>query len=306
MKVYLAGEREAFSRADGSKARWITAVKRRLFSYYYHGFQDGNKISRDVRESAAAGLDLFLDSGAFTAFTKKKIIDVKQYAEYIHSGEQIWSAVSSLDAIGDPEKSYEYFRVLHDLGCNVCPVFHCREPVSWLKRYLDEGHPYIFLGGMVPESSSWLREWLDDLWGNYLTDAKGLPRVKIHGFGLTDQNLIFRYPWYSVDSTSWLMIGVYGSVALLDHDTQLGARSLRKIIMSNDSPRVKDDGSWHYDRLTDAGKAKVDRMLERFGVTAEQCASHYSYRDMVNAATYQEMEAEGITRFVHVPGFFHD
>jgi hypothetical protein len=262
-------------------------------------------------DSAKAGLDLFLDSGAFTAFTKKATIDVKRYADFIYAcgGDALglpplFTAISSLDAIGDPEKSYEYFCQLTELGCNVCPVFHCRENTRWLEQYLDEGHEYIFLGGMVPETTTWLIEWLDDLWGNYLTNSKGIPKVKVHGFGLTDQQLIFRYPWHSVDSTSWLMIGVYGSCALLDHDTMYGGRSLRKVIFSNDSPQRKDDNSWHYLRLPKEGQAKIDKMLERFGVTAEQCASHYSYRDMVNAATYQEMENEGVQTFIRQPGIW--
>jgi hypothetical protein len=303
VKVYLAGEREAFSKANGEMALWAKVVKRRLFSYFYHGFKDSNKPSRDIRDSAAAGLDLFLDSGAFTAFTKKAVIDVARYAEFIRCSPEIWSAVSSLDAIGDPEKSYEYFCQLQEMDCPVRPVFHCREPTYWLERYLDEGNDYIFLGGMVPETTVWLTEWLDDLWGNYLTDSHGVPKVKVHGFGLTDQRLIFRYPWYSVDSTSWLMIGVYGSCALLDTDA-FGTRVLRKIIFSEDSPQRKDDDSWHYTQRNSWERQKIDRMLERFGVTAQQCASHYSYRDMVNAATYQEMEAEGIHTFIRRPGIW--
>jgi|SRR5262252_6628889 len=38
----------------------------------------------------------------------------------------------------------------------------------------------------------------------YVTDDKGWPLRKLHGFGVGALELIQRYPWYSVDSTSWL------------------------------------------------------------------------------------------------------
>jgi hypothetical protein len=292
MKVYLAGEREAISKAGGERSKWASVVKRRLFSYYYHGFQDTNRISRDIKNSAEMGLDLFLDSGAFTAFTKGAVIDPERYAEYIHDSAKVWTTCSSLDAIGDPAKTYEYFKILRSMGCKVQPVFHCREDELWLRKYLDEGYDYIFLGGMVPEQTNWLMNWLDGLWRNYLTNKDGTARVKIHGFGLTDQRLIFRYPWYSVDSTSWLMIGVYGGCSFM---TPSG---LRKVTFSDSSPQLKDDGSWHYKQLTPPLRQQVDIWLKELGVTAEQVGTHYSYRDMVNAATYQRMEAFATNRFI--------
>ena len=271
---------------------WSEVVKRRLFSYYYHGFLEDNRTTQEINDSAAVGLDLFLDSGAFTAFTKKAVITVDRYAEYLHSSNKIWTTCSSLDAIGDAAKSYEYFKALRSLGCKVQPVFHCREDESWLRKYLDEGHDYIFLGGMVPEQTGWLLNWLDGLWRNYLTNRDGTPRVKIHGFGLTDQKLMFRYPWHSVDSTSWLMTGVFGSCVFM---TDAG---LRKVIFSTSSPQIKDDGSWHYQQLPPMMRKQVDNWLQDMGVTAEQVSSHYSYRDRVNATTFQRMESAGTTHFI--------
>ncbi len=291
MKVYLAGERNAVE-SQGKAAAWIKNVQRRLFTYYYHGFLDGNTLSRDARECAEMGLDLFLDSGAFTAFTQKTTITVERYAEFLHRTKAVWTVCSSLDAIGDPEKSYEYFTELRKLGCKVQPVFHAREDTKWLVKYLDEGHDYIFIGGMVPETTKWLVGWLDDLWTRFLTKRDGTPRVKLHGFGLTDQLLMFRYPWFSVDSTSWLMTGVFGACAFIT------PRGLRKVVFSSNSPKVKDMESWHYQRLTPVQRIQVDAWLAEAGVTAEQCASHFSYRDVVNARTFQLMEQFAAKTFV--------
>lgn len=292
MLVYLAGEREISTNAEGAASMWSVHVKRRLFSYYYHGALTGNRPSHHVLRAKDIGNDLFLDSGAFTAFTKNVVITPEQYAGYIHQTAGVWTVHSCLDAIGDAAGSYRNLRALEDLGCAVQPVFHCREDVSWLVKYLDAGYDYIFLGGMVPETTRWLTGWLDWLWGDYLTNKDGTPRVKVHGFGLTDQQLMFRYPWFSVDSSSWLMTGVFGTCVFLT------GNGLRKVVFSDNSPERKKVDGWHYATLPAQLKKEVDTWLVEFGVTAEQLATHYSYRDVVNAATYTRMEPLGAKTFI--------
>lgn len=73
-----------------------------------------------------------------------------------------------------------------------------------------------------------------------------------------------------------------------------------KIIFSDASPSRHDFDGWHYDNLDDDLKAVVDRWLVPHGVTAKQCAEHYSFRHLVNAATYQNMESIGTDRFIAV------
>jgi hypothetical protein len=57
---------------------------------------------------------------------------------------------------------------------------------------------------MILISTDVLRGWLDQLFSTFLC-KDGWPIVKVHGFGLTTLKLLLRYPWYSVDSTSWVM-----------------------------------------------------------------------------------------------------
>lgn len=307
MKVYLAGERQQASvrifgtealaeevkdrRAKDGQPLWVQHCTRRLFSYFYHG--KNNEPSPDILGSSQLGMDLFLDSGAFTAFTKGVTINPEDYAKFIHNSDSLWTAKSSLDAIGNPEKSYEYLKILESLGCKVQPVFHAREEDKWLKKYLDEGYDYIFIGGMVPETTEWLTGWLDRLFTEYLSNPDGTPRIKLHGFGLTDQKLMFRYPWHSVDSTSWLMTGIFGACVFTT------PQGLRKVVFSEDSPEAKKFNGWHYNTQPPMVQKIIDGWLEEFGITAEQLASHYSFRDAVNAATFQRMESMGTDHFNH-------
>lgn len=299
MKIYLAGEREGakLNRRTGELdlPLWVRNIKRRLFSYYYHS--ENNKISTDIEASKQMGLDLFLDSGAFTAFTKKVTIPIERYAAYVNQYKDVWTTCSSLDAIGQGEQaareSYENFYKLKELGAKVQPVFHVREPNHWLAKYVEEKHDYIFIGGMVPETTQWLMQRLDELWTSILTNEDGTAKVKIHGFGLTDQKLMFRYPWYSVDSTSWLMLGIYGSCFMPIGDKVL------KINFSNESPSLRKINGWHFRNLPKRSQEEVREIMQAYGVTPEQCAEHYSFRDAVNAQVFQDMERLATDKFTH-------
>lgn len=301
MKLYLAGERLATTADISSKigeagaAIWTKYVKRRLFSFYYHGYGKGTGLSEAVADCKRMGLDLFLDSGAFTAFTKKTKIPLKEYADFINATSGVWTVASSLDAIGSGEEaasaSYENFARLRSYGAKVAPVFHIREPDHWLQRYVDEGHDYIFIGGMVPETIPWLLVRLDHLFASVLTRTDGTAKVRLHGFGLTSERLMFRYPWYSVDSTRWLMAGIFG-FCLFRVDNKLV-----QVVFSEDSPDARKFKGRHYRNLTPEGKAVVDGWLEPYGVTPDQLATHYSFRDVVNAAVFQGLEDLGVTTF---------
>jgi hypothetical protein len=287
MKVYLAGE-------FGSDTQ--RHMKRRLFSYWYH--HDGDRPSKEVIVADEKyKLDLFLDSGAFTAFTKGVDIRIEDYGAYVRNVQHRFTVCASLDMIGDAAKSYDNLKALESMGCKVAPVFHAREDVRWLVKYLDEGYDYILIGGMVPESTPWLRSWLDHLFTKYLSLPDGTARVMLHGFGLTDQELMFRYPFFSVDSTSWLS-GRFGGCSLMMTDG-LGRPVLRKIVFSDSSPLLKEKDSWHYQRLAPPLQQAVDAALVRFGTTATECASHYSFRHKVNAQTFQQMESLAKPIFTH-------
>jgi hypothetical protein len=314
MKIYLAGEREQSTAADFRRrgiaeaaSIWTKSVRRRLFSYYYHGFSGNNYrkdnqtgLSTPIAEGVEFGWDLFLDSGAFTAFTKNVVIPIEEYAEYVKKtqSQKIWTVCSSLDAIGQGREaavqSYKYFARLRNLGAEVQPVFHVREPDEALKYYVNSGEwEYVFIGGMVPETTEWLRVRLDHLWSQVLGNKDGTPKIKTHGFGLTDQQLMFRYPWTSVDSSSWLMTGIFGSCMFRTEENKL-----RKVVFSDESPTARKFKGWHYKNLPKEAKAQVDRWLEPFEINAEQLSQHYSYRDVVNAAVFQSLEDLGTEAFI--------
>lgn len=299
MKIYLAGRRSiARPPVQGAAGRWwqnamLQAVKRRLYSYHYLHFVNKGD-SADARYMFDHGCDLFLDSGAFSAFTKQIVLDVHEYARFVLRCQEhkYFTVISSLDDTAkNAQQSYDWLKALEAHGCRVQPVYHTREDPAWLKRYVDEGYEYIFVGGMVTESTTWLRDWLDGIWAEYLTNADGSAKVRVHGFGLTDMQLMFRYPWASVDSSTWLMTGNFGGCMFRIGNT------VRKVVMSEDSPAARKFRGWHYNVLSKAEQRQVDEWLAPHGVTAQQCGEHFSFREVVNAATFQGLEDMGTTHF---------
>jgi len=159
---------------------------------------------------------IFLDSGAFTAWSRGKVINIDDYISFIYKYKDTIDVYANLDVIGSPEKTWENQMIMEKAGLLPLPVFHTPfEDVKWLQRYIEQGYDYIALGGMAGGTISKTRiiKHLNSVFPNLLCDQEGLPKVKVHGFGMTALQLVYKYPWYSVDSASWQLRGsAYGLV----------------------------------------------------------------------------------------------
>lgn len=189
-------------------------------------------------------VELFLDSGAFSAWSQGKKIDIQEYIKFIKEHEGLLEVYANLDVIGSAEKTWENQMIMEKAGLYPLPVFHYGEDEKWLKRILAKGYEYISLGGMVPISTGDLIHWLDYLFKTYLCDAEGMPIVKVHGFGLTSLRLMLRYPWMSVDSTSWVVTGRMGSIYIpkFRDGKWIYSEDSWKINVSNRSPNKAEAG----------------------------------------------------------------
>lgn len=155
-------------------------------------------------------VDLFLDSGAFSAKSQKVTIDIQDYIAFIKEHEDVIDVYANLDVIGDPAATWKNQMIMEEAGLSPLPVFHQGSPEKYLKRYIDR-YEYVALGGMVGVANK-LSEYLDRIFSTFICHPDGTPKVKVHGFGLTILKMMLRYPWYSVDSTSWVVTGRLGSI----------------------------------------------------------------------------------------------
>jgi hypothetical protein len=177
--------------------------------------------------------NLFLDSGAYGLYVRNvmptgnyKFYDsiafweyVDRYAKFIKAYRPAFDHYANVDVIGDPERSYEVQKYLEEThALSPVPAVHFGTSVEWLQRYLREGYPYIAFGGLAfRRKAGRTREsehWLDQMFHELCPASNNhRPLVKVHGFGVTSFRMMSRYPWTSVDSTSYFkaagFTGVY-------------------------------------------------------------------------------------------------
>ena len=251
MKIYIAALSNVVGHvAPDMRVLGSAAPHHVLESYHYMNAAKEAEI-RDKKRV------VFLDSGAFSMFTQDIKLDLNAYAKYIHKNKDIIEVAASQDIIGRDreQENYDRLKELEKQGCAVLPVHHVRDADKWLERYIDEGYEYICLGGLVPESIPYKTEWLDHVWHKYLTNPDGTAKVKVHGFGLTTLSLMFRYPWYSVDSTAWIMISRFGSIIVdlkhADYKVEFSERSSARDHLE----------SWHYSCLNEYTRDDFHRRL---------------------------------------------
>lgn len=210
-------------------------------------------------------VELFIDSGAYSALTQGVKIDIQEYIKFIQENEDVISIYSNLDVIGDAEATWVNQLIMEKAGLNPIPCFHFGENIKWLKLYLEK-YDYIALGGMVGASNKALMDWLDPLWANHICNEEGLPKIKIHGFGLTSLPLMVRYPWYSIDSTSWVVTGRMGGIFIprWANNQWIYDGASWKISVSNRSPDRKEEGQ-HIDTLTPLNREIVMKYIKEKG-----------------------------------------
>lgn len=281
MQLYLAA---IYTSSFGLKSRQYREIdtnaqalrrKAEHFLESYHFVGKGSYMDK-MRED---GTKIFLDSGAFSAFTQGVEIDIRRYSQFIRDNADVVDFASVLDSIGNHEKTLTNQKILEDLGTPCLPCFHVGEPLELCQYYCDN-YEYMTIGGMVPVPNAKLRPWLDMVWDQVLTDDNGIAKTKVHGFGLTTFDLMQRYPWFSTDSSSWVQSARTGSILFPDNN--------KAIPISERSPARKEFGQ-HYTTYPREAKDIVDALLTYYGLTHDQVAKDYRYRWALNIYTFSEV-----------------
>lgn len=174
-------------------------------------------------------IGLFLDSGAHSWYNanlrglaKKDyaaVYDsetfwsyVDKYCTYLKDNKDLFDTYVNVDVIFDPRRTRRVQRYMEEeYGLSPMPVYHFGEDLIYLKMYMDN-YEYIGIGGLGQEvpKTGFVR-YADRIF-RLLCDDKGRPLRKLHGFAMTSPELMLRYPWHSVDSTSWLVGEKFGLV----------------------------------------------------------------------------------------------
>jgi hypothetical protein len=162
---------------------------------------------------------VLIDSGAFSAYTKGKEINITQYKEFIEKFNLKWKTTVqelnfiNLDVIGNAEDSWNNQTKLESMGVNPIPVVH---QWGFKQKYLERAfkeYKYFCFGGMWGRSRKYdTRPWLAFCFKQIMSwVSKGNKLPKIHLLGIGSDDLLFRFPCYSCDNTKWMKARVFGN-----------------------------------------------------------------------------------------------
>jgi hypothetical protein len=86
---------------------------------------------------------LFLDSGAFSVYTRGEQIDIDAYIDFIR--KKNIKLYANLDVIKNAEATLENQRYMEKQGLNPLPCFHIEEPFDFFEYYI-KNYEYIGIG----------------------------------------------------------------------------------------------------------------------------------------------------------------
>lgn len=249
------------------------------------------------------GVNLIIDSGAFSIWNKGGTLDLQDYIDFLKNFEknhlskfnEVWYV--NLDVIpgkqGDKFISTEQVRQAADDGFdnylkmrnegwdNIIHVFHQGESVDVLDRLLDTDPEYVGISPSNDSMTAARKIWLTEAF-NHIKQKKGY--VKTHGFAVTSIDLMNAFPWFSVDSTSWFMIGMYGKLCIpldkrgqviTDEDSIICDKF--EISLSERKKNSKDSYNYIYlhnrDRAYQIDKY-MDYLYKKYQLSRKQLCSH--------------------------------
>lgn len=185
-----------------------------LLSYVYIRRRGLEEI--EERLSHHKGMKVLIDSGAFTFFNdpqyREKPLEwwekyLENYTSFIKKHrENIFACVElDIDEIVGEEQAQvwreKYFYPLEEDGINVIYVFHTNKSLKDLEE-LCKKHSYI--GFSYKELQNVLEANEVNEYVKNIFDIAMRYKTRVHGFAITGNKMLLNFPFFTVDSTSYL------------------------------------------------------------------------------------------------------
>lgn len=259
--VELGAVRDVNAVAAASLAEVDMQVLRRedgyphvLISYIYD--ESGDFFENKLRYWPQSCLG---DSGAFTVWTKGETVNVDAYAawclRYLEKRpdfrflnlDVIPGSADSTAAVTDRERqramdeSLDNADRLRAHGVSPIEVYHLHEPLSYLEKIVERRQPgtLIGFGGLAGKGSIVTKRNFCQRGFRLLKDLCGLDNlVPVHGLGISPESpLASAYPWWSVDSSSWITVARFGKAVSRNgrrggDDSRTSNRSVRQLYLT--------------------------------------------------------------------------
>lgn len=206
MRLYFAGNLVGFE-----KPVYDWGVRNRLLTFADKDTWAKNAFGAWIEDEGYDNASVFLDSGAFSAWSRGAVLSVPAYCTYIHQHINRLDIYANLDVIGDWRGSARNLDKMLADGLQPMAVFHKNSPWNELHRLASLGLP-LALGGLVGRGKSVtagnIQVYLDQCWARLRHHWP----IRVHVFGVVAQWVLERYPWFSADSSTALVSAGMGRV----------------------------------------------------------------------------------------------
>lgn len=172
--------------------------------------------------------NLILDSGAFTFMNGKKISKsemdsyCQKYIDFVKKYHIRNYVELDVDALFGTDQAMKYREKLEsEIGYQCMPIWHKERGMQAFKQDVEK-YDYIGIGGIAMKQikkSDWKKFKM-------LTSYARKRHTKIHAMGFTPSHDVYKYGFYSSDSSSWCSSMRYGTIS---HFDGRGISSLKNI-----------------------------------------------------------------------------
>lgn len=256
-----------------------------------------------IRKNPDCKSKLFIDSGAFSAHTKGKEVDVDDYINFMNEIDDAVYIFAQVDKIPGrfgqpktpeqladaPRESWENYLYMVDKVKSrdkLLPIFHQGEDFKWLRNMLEYKHPdgkpiwYIGVSPANDVSVSEKKKWLEIVY-KIIAESSN-PNVKTHAFGMTTLNVLEQHPFTSADSTSWILCAANGAIIINGKAVHISDRRIhdsqnvlnRSVAIQDDVKKLVESKGFDFQKLTES---PGERMLFNL-VSLKEWADNYEYR----------------------------
>lgn len=192
-----------------------------LMSYHYLQSKKGGFLKERIEENPH--VKVFIDSGAHTFLTNDKFLDMpkefwedylEKYTEWLIKNKDYIFACANLDLeaiVGNElvdEWNDKYFKKVEEAGIEVCYIWHSpRGETGW--EEMCKKHSYIGLS-IQNDTDTTLQKLMKKI------KVAQKYNTRVHGMALTKTDILVRVPFFSADSTTWLVGQQYGELNWFD------------------------------------------------------------------------------------------
>lgn len=195
MKIYFAGisgnkKRLEYLKRFGAKRLMLTFADKKYYGKQMYRFKNME-------------FEILCDSGAFSVWKKNSKINIDEYCDFIKKNDI--SKYINLDDIENDDATDKNQKYMESKKLNPIPVFHYQSNFDNLKRIIDNGYKYICLGGSVGQTRNNKIKFFNNIFSKY-------DNINFHGLGISDIEIVNNFPFFSVDSTTWLIAEKIGKI----------------------------------------------------------------------------------------------